>query len=125
MGITSIAVMVGVSVVIMICLVVQLGVIALAARRPYFQHPRREAMPTGVRGGRHIAVGGRSVAPNRYALAVDQRAESMATEMAQVNAAPAPRVSAETGTADAAEQDAAAVPVPRSGHVERPSAAER
>jgi hypothetical protein len=53
-------------VVIVVGLAVWLGTVALAARRPYSQNPRRERMRGLVQGGQHVG-GGRSVAPTRDA----------------------------------------------------------
>jgi hypothetical protein len=134
MVITSVAVMAGICVTILICLAFQLGMTAWAARKPYFENPRREQMPAGVRGGRHVAVGGRSVAPSRYALAIPvPEAEQIAGQVAEQQAAgaswthtpPAPRVPADAGFPAAARQDAPVVPVPRPTQADRPSKIER
>jgi uncharacterized membrane-anchored protein len=53
-------------VVIVVALAVWLGMVALAARRPHSQNPRREPMRGLVQGGQHVG-GGRSVAPTRDA----------------------------------------------------------
>jgi hypothetical protein len=53
--------------VVLICLAFWLTAIMLAARRPGFAHVRPEKMHAGVRGGRHLATGGRSVSPTRDA----------------------------------------------------------
>ena len=53
-------------VVIVVGLAVWLVTVALAARRPYSQNPKREQMRGLVQGGRHVG-GGRSVAPTRDA----------------------------------------------------------
>lgn len=53
-------------VVIVLALAIWLGMVALAARRPYSHNPRREHMRGLVQGGQHVG-GGRSVAPTRDA----------------------------------------------------------
>jgi hypothetical protein len=55
------------SVVVVLCLAFWLTAVMVAARRPGFSRVRPEKMPTGVRGGRHLATGGRSVGPTRTA----------------------------------------------------------
>ena len=53
-------------VVIVLALAVWLVAVALAARRPGQDHPKREPMRGLVQGGQHVG-GGRSVAPTRDA----------------------------------------------------------
>jgi hypothetical protein len=53
-------------VVVVLGLVVWLGMVALAARRPHQEHPQREPLRGVVQGGQHVG-GGRSVAPHRDA----------------------------------------------------------
>ncbi len=53
-------------VVIVAGLAIWLIAVALAARRPYSQNPKRERMRGLVQGGHHVG-GGRSVAPTRDA----------------------------------------------------------
>jgi hypothetical protein len=75
---TAISVMV---IVIVLCLIFLIAATTIASRRPYFRHRRREPMPAGVRGGRHVAVGGRSVMPHRTAPVLP-----LQTPQAQVDA---------------------------------------
>ena len=51
-------------VVVVICLAVWLGSVALAARRPGPEHPQHDPMRGLVQGGQHVG-GGRSGAPHR------------------------------------------------------------
>ena len=53
-------------VVIVLALAVWLVAVALAARRPGQDHPKREPLRGLVQGGQHVG-GGRSVAPTRDA----------------------------------------------------------
>ena len=53
-------------VVVVVCLAVWLGSVALAARRPAREHPQHDPMRGLVQGGQHVG-GGRSVAPTRDA----------------------------------------------------------
>jgi len=55
---------VAIVVVIVVCLAVWLGSVALAARRPAREHPQHDPMRGLVQGGQHVG-GGRSVAPHR------------------------------------------------------------
>jgi len=92
--------------VVLVCLAVQLIGLQVAARRPSFRHVRPEQMKTGVHGGRHLAVGGRSVAPTRDAPVMPTGAD-----------APALPAEAETPTLPTAAplpaESTAAVPQPR------------
>lgn len=53
-------------VVVVVGLVAWLAAVALAARRPQQEHPKREPLRGVVQGGQHVG-GGRSVAPRRDA----------------------------------------------------------
>jgi hypothetical protein len=53
-------------IVVVLGLATWLGLVMLAARRPYSRNPRRERMRALVQGGQHVG-GGRSVAPTRDA----------------------------------------------------------
>jgi hypothetical protein len=53
-------------VVVVVSLAVFLGSVALAARHPQQEHPKREPLRGLVQGGHHVG-GGRSVAPHRDA----------------------------------------------------------
>jgi hypothetical protein len=57
-------------VIILGCLAFWLAAVYLAARNPG-QRTGGSAMKGPVQGGRHIAVGGRSVSPDRYQLATE------------------------------------------------------
>lgn len=57
-------------VIILGCLAFWLGAVYMAARNPGMRNPRT-AIKGPVQGGRHIAVGGRSVSPDRYQAAMD------------------------------------------------------
>jgi hypothetical protein len=52
--------------VVMVSLIVFIGAVVLAARRPQQEHPKREPLRGLVQGGQHVG-GGRSVAPHRDA----------------------------------------------------------
>jgi hypothetical protein len=53
-------------VVVVVALLVWLGLVARAARRPQQEHPQRDPLRGLVQGGQHVG-GGRSVAPHRDA----------------------------------------------------------
>jgi hypothetical protein len=101
---TAIAVM---CIVIVLCLTTFLTLVMVASRQPSNKHEARVRMPAGVRGGRHVAVGGRSVAPNRDTLALPGQV-------------PRPRTSEQPA---AATQPEAAVPGQRQGQEERSTSA--
>jgi hypothetical protein len=46
-------------------LVIWLGSVALAARKPHQEHPQGQRLRSTVQGGMHVSEGGRSVAPRR------------------------------------------------------------
>ena len=51
------------------CLAFWLGAVAVADMHPFWRHWQVQKMPGPVLGGMHVAEGGRSVAPDRYAPA--------------------------------------------------------
>lgn len=116
-------------IVIVACLAFFLTMVYRASRQPGTKRPTRERMLTGVRGGRHIAVGGRSVAPDRNApVSVLADAEAAVPPEAAVAAPPAPAVPTPRGEAPEAATPEVAVagkPVPsqRSGHADLASRA--
>lgn len=101
---TAIAVM---CIVIVLCLAAFLMLVMVAGRQSPTEHRAKIRMPAGVRGGRHVAVGGRSVAPNRDTLELPEPV-------------PRPRTAAEEPAAETAE---AAVPGQRQEQEERSTSA--
>lgn len=55
----SLDVVLSIVIVATLALVCQLTLLMLAARKPYFSKPKKEAIPYGVRGGRFTTTGGR------------------------------------------------------------------
>jgi hypothetical protein len=90
-------------VIIVGCLALWLGAVFIAARSPAWRNPRTE-IKGPVQGGRHMAAGGRSVAPDRDQLAMESGIPDGQDAPAQV---PVP---AQVG---AAEPDWQAASVPR------------
>jgi hypothetical protein len=43
-----------IAIVALVCVAAFIGITLIAARRPYFRHPKPQAGPTGVSGGRHV-----------------------------------------------------------------------
>jgi hypothetical protein len=122
------------SVVVVLCLAFWLTAVMVAARQPGFSRVRSEKMPTGVHGGRHLAVGGRSVGPTRTALvaaatsdlqpapASDAQVAGGAVPESAATAVPRPRTDraraaepANTAEPVAADERAAGIPGPRAG----------
>jgi hypothetical protein len=90
-------------VVAVLCLAAWLGAVAYAAAHPKVKHRRVPNMPGPVLGGMHLAEGGRSVAPNRDALArVPAQRTGEADQADQAAADQADQ--AATGDADQADQ---------------------
>jgi hypothetical protein len=109
-------------IVAVLCMAFYLTAVLLAARQPGSGNARPENMATGVHGGRHLAVGGRSVAPNRDTLAIPtaetaesaesgESAESAeSAESGETAEVPQPRAAGQPATVPATPQPEAAVP---------------
>ena len=59
-----------IAIVAVVCVAAFIGITLIAARRPYFKHPKPENTPTGVSGGIHVGDP-RSVSPHGSVPAPD------------------------------------------------------
>ena len=107
-------------VIVAVCsLCFMLIAVNLAARQPGAGRGRHERMEAGVRGGRHIAVGGRSVAPSRETSVIaTEETPHVPGPRPSTPPASSPSPSTEPATTEAA------VPRQRAGQ-EAPSAADQ
>jgi hypothetical protein len=97
-------------IVAVLCMAFYLTAVLLAARQPGSGNARPENMATGVHGGRHLAVGGRSVAPNRDTLAIPTAETAETAESGETAEVPQPRAAGQPATVPATPQPEAAVP---------------
>jgi len=101
------------SVVVVLCLAFWLTAVMVAARQPGFSRVRSEKMPTGVRGGRHVAVGGRSVGPTRTALVAAAAADLLSASASDAGEAASAIATDGAVAADGTMEATTAVPRPR------------
>ena len=59
-----------IALVAVVCVAAFIGITLIAARRPYFKHPKPEHSPTGVSGGVHVGDP-RSMSPHGEVPAVE------------------------------------------------------
>jgi hypothetical protein len=78
-----------IAIVAVVCVAAFIGITLIAARRPYFKHPKPENSPTGVSGGIHVGDP-RSVSPHGSVPAMDDEPTDQEETAGQEEAAGKP-----------------------------------